>query len=267
MPRPEFSVCVLLFGGYTDLSKRCLGSIENSHYEHNVQDFRIALNSVSAKTHRYAMDWASRQSCPTIFYYPFWDGNPALKYPIMRKMFQDKNTPLARTMMWFDDDSYLADETQLGNAGNSWWSDMVVTAQKNQVIGQVWKMPMTARRWEWILTQWWYNPEMEYVDRVDFPQGAWWCANSDLLAELNWPDPRLHHCGGDSLFGEMCRHSYIKIHKYEGRYVRVNADAGGTHSKAARRGFSQTPLADDYEGDPLPLAPVPDISRWVHRGT
>ena len=265
MPRPEFSVCVLLYGGFEHLARRCLSSIEKSSYDGHVQDFRIALNRVSPQVHEYAVNWASRQSSPTIFYQTRWpDDEPALKYPVMRKMFQDSQAELARTMMWFDDDSYLSELTALSTS--YWWDELAAHAQKYQVIGQTWGLPITSARWEWIMTQPWYNPKVPRLDVIRFPQGAWWCANSGMLNLMGWPIPELRHCGGDSLFGEVLRHTEIPVLECC-KHVHINADSKGQHSKAARRGFNERPLGEEYEGTPLPLAPVPPINRWVARGT
>ena len=261
MASPEFSVCILLFGGYEHLAHRCLESIEGSGYRGHVRDFRIGLNRVSREVQSFAMQWAERQDAPTLFYLPHFPARePAYKYPVQRIMFRDEQYPMAPTMMWFDDDSYLAPATD-----DRWWEHVRHLVQSYYVVGEEWKLPITPQRWEWFITQDWFNPTVDWEPVVRFPQGAWWCSDTQLLKSLDWPDRRLRHCGGDSMFGVVCRHTGIRPFNFS-RQVHINADLDGIRSQSPRRGFNEKPLGEEYNGSPIPDAPVPKYGRWICKG-
>lgn len=246
----DFTICVLFYGNYPALARRCLDSIKNGIRMDAVLDIRIGLNEPCKETAEYVFDTAkdldttvSIWTCPTNAY----------KYPLMRRMFYGHHEP-AKYLMWFDDDSYLTTIDPL-------WIDRVRNAiEPVDMIGQNgWHMEMVNDQWYWIIKQPWYNPAAGYpmtmVRRTEsdpygrmqerpsfvFCQGAWWVAKRDMLFKHDWPWPELKHNGGDSMLGEMIRQQGYKT-AYFDEGVRINADAFGHHSKSPRRGYSEKRL-------------------------
>jgi hypothetical protein len=240
-----FSVCVLLYGDHPDLAERCLKSIATAQANSYVQDLRIGLHSVSETTALLLKDIVARWSdraCPVILYEPV--GN-VFKYPTMRRMFHDSSFPLAKHVMWFDDDSYITNP-------QAFWPSVDEAKCDDKVLGQIWTIKPAGKQWEWITTQPWCNPKRERPDSFKFCQGAWWVAPTSIIKQLNWPIPELKHCGGDSLFGEVLAHTGYELKFYD-KFVRINADQSGNNSKSKRRGYSEKNLGVDYAGTVLPV--------------
>ena len=254
----RFSVCVLLYGEHPELARRCLGSLaKDPGYREHVKEFRIGLNHVSRETYDYAIEWGRSPALAgsrVIYYLP--EGNLPLKYPLMRVMLHDRLATLARSVMWFDDDSYLA-----GDAG--WWNNVSELAANHPAIGQIWYMPLTGGQRAFFRSQPWYDGSLRELPRMRFLQGAWWVIEAAVLLKYNWPIPELRHNGGDSMFGELCRHRNIPLLHYDAG-VLINADEFGRHSKSARRGLSERNIGYDYGGLPLPTEHHDFlVRRWV----
>jgi len=250
-PSGQFSVCVLLYGDYPDLAKRCLGSIETSLDEGQtlVHDFRIGLNAVAPRVFEYVGRWAQNMAGnrgqPVYLFVP---PHNVGKCPLMRKMFYQRSIPLARYVMWFDDDSFLVPTP-------GWWQRMAEMISKADVIGQTgWGMPIRGNQWEWVRSQPWFNKEVGLPPvhggrrYFRFVQGAWWVVRSEILSRYRWPPKEMVQAGDDCLFGELCRHQRIRVGEFtEG--VRINADEKGVHSASRRRGMNRPEHgADHYLG-------------------
>jgi len=103
------------------------------------------------------------------------------------------------------------------------------------MLGQQWRKRLTPEQQLWVREQRWCvtPPAAQAV----FCTGGWWTIRSAVLAQYDWPTRDLRHKGGDMMLGELCRQQGLRVGKYD-RGVRINADAEGRHSKAARRGLS-----------------------------
>lgn len=253
-----FSVCTLHYGDYMGLAGRCLDSIRDSwggHKPELVQDLRIGLNSISVEVYDFIAEKAkqieTRYGVPT---YLFVGRDNKFKYPMMRRMLYS-GPALADMTMWFDDDSYLT----VNQA--SWWQLVQGAIADHDMLGQVWSLAVQGRQWDWITRQTWFNAQVgppplnkKGQPSFSFCQGAWWTIYSTVLQRLNWPIPELRHCGGDSMFGEVCRHRGIRIRKFD-TGVRINADAYGRHSKSKRRGHDEKEIGVHYQpGQPVDLS-------------
>lgn len=236
-----YSVCVLLYGDHADLAKRCLQSISQSHGQDYVADIRIGLHDVSADTQSVVNDFVSELWPVKVILYEPQDN--IYKYPTMRKMFYDKDHPLSKYTMWFDDDSYIC--------ADDFWQKLSKETCDDKMLGQIWQLPVHPNQWEWAKTQPWFNAQRPKPNMYKFCQGAWWVCPSGILTDLNWPIPELKHCGGDSLLGEVLAHKGYNLKKYD-YGVRINADENGKHSGSKRRGFSEKVIGSDYTGEDLP---------------
>lgn len=95
----KVTICVLLYGDYYDLARRCLDSIiENCNRE--LYEFRVGCNEVSLETLSYVIG-LSEQGLIDDIYISTENIN---KCPMMRRMYKDINT---EWIWWFDDDSYI----------------------------------------------------------------------------------------------------------------------------------------------------------------
>lgn len=243
-PARRFTVCVLLYGDHQELAFRCLYSLLQGSWGSVVENVKIGLNNVSRDTHAIASNWAAVCGRPVSFISPEWpEGSPALKYPVVRRMFCSDD--LERSVMWFDDDSYLDSD------GSDFWKEAAEKASQHKVLGQVMRRSMSQSQWQWIQRQWWADKSLPYRGEFIFPQGAWFTADTSLLHRLDWPMKQLRHCGGDAMLGELLRHQKVAITPWRSG-VRINAGETGEDSSSARRGFSEPMLAEDYCGEPLP---------------
>jgi hypothetical protein len=236
------SLCVLIYGDHAHLAARCLISISARLKRglHHIADVRLGLNEISPATrevvlafHNCVREWGTKvihYDCP----------QNAFKYPLMRRMVLDQEDPVASSVMWFDDDSYLCE---------GWsWNSLLKAAAGADMMGKIYHQGMLPRQWGWISKQAWFNPAVGRPPRSKrcrnsesfrFCTGGWWMADRKIFLENDWPSPELKLIGGDSTTGELCRHQKYKLQGYE-LGVRINADVHGNHSKAMGRGATPT---------------------------
>ena len=67
---------------------------------------------------------------------------------------------------------------------------------------------------------------------VSFMTGGYVWLRTDIMRQLDWPDERLNHNGGDTLLGEAIRQQGLPRHHF---------DYGVAVNKAKRRGLSERP--------------------------
>lgn len=252
----KISICVLFYGDYTELARRCLRSVESSVSagQSHIGDFRFGLNSVSPCVHQYVTAWGQRIGKRYDIPVHCWQTREnAYKYPLMRRMFHD--TPLHELVMWFDDDSYLDDPLS-----SRWWPAMLAEAKQHDMIGQFWLMPVQGNQLAWIRQQPWFNPAVPLPPpkkkgyakpAFEFCQGAWWVAKSRRLLAVDWPVPELRHNGGDSMLGEVFRHQGWTMGRFHGG-VHINAGHDGKASTSVRRGHSERRVGADFDPDARP---------------
>jgi hypothetical protein len=254
-----FSVCVLLYGNYANLAKKLLSSLVNNS---NVVDFRIGLNEVCAETKDYVQSWAlQRMHSTPVYIYEENEGRNIGKYPLMRAMFKD-SYPLAKKVMWFDDDSYVDHR-----AGKAWWDATAIASQNKTQIGSVHIIIQRGKQYEVIQQQPWYNRKvMNHRHRFQFATGGWWVTDSSFLLKWDYPFPAIYHNGGDSILGELIRQQNATLYNYSqgvkchcescvkkhdpNNNMVVHINVGG---RAGRRGIGKT--SENYvwsDGNPTP---------------
>jgi hypothetical protein len=235
------SINVLLFGDHTDLANRCLSPLLEavSVAPHLVLDVRIGLNAVTPATQ--AVVNAFGNACPVVCRtYSDVDGRNVLKYPLMRKMFNDAQVIRPTLRMWFDDDSYVKSPATFLPRLREFWdmetSRGASSGSSPAVVGALYRptYSWTLNELSRIRQQPWFNGVSCSV-RPLFATGGWWTADADFLREHDYPFPAIAHNGGDVILGELCRQQSRSILIYrEG--VAINADAEGRESRARRRG-------------------------------
>lgn len=225
---------LLLYGDFPALHKRVLDSIV--HFAPDIP-VRVWCNQICEST---ALLLAKLKKDSRWLIYLSAENKP--KYRVMSKLFEAFKRPEgerseAKWAVWFDDDSYI-------EAAN-WWSHMVNYLDSNPnalYIGKSFYVHHLAGQDEFIRASKWYNGlswEMCPTKKagvsapgVTFATGSYWWLKTDVIRQLDWPDERLSHNGGDTLLGEAIRQQGWPFHKYSFG-VKVNA--------APRRGLHEAP--------------------------
>jgi len=231
-PIPKFTVCALLYGDYTHLAKRCLEPLVSLAQE-GLVDLRVGMNDVSASTEALVKSWDTIkvfESKPQI-----------LKYPMMRRMFNEE--PISTDyIMWFDDDSYI----KPSEIYTSWLNKVENAVSDCDMLGSVYVIPHRDSQKEWCKTQPWYCGK-PLANKPRFATGGWWCIRTDVIKKFNWPIPELRHCGGDVALGVLLDQNDLRLKHYK-KGVAINANSEGRESSAERRGASRTekPIGEGF---------------------
>jgi hypothetical protein len=264
--KPGFSVCVLIYGDYLALSRRCLDSVFAGLNHKRVIDVRVGLNEASDRVRDYVLGKLQHEhtSVPKFVYEPT-DRENVLKYPLMRRMFYDDKRPIeASHIMWFDDDSCLVG---LPGLRLSWWGKVWEAVQFAHMVGDLWSLHFQGKVKEGIQAQPWYTGkpwlDLNGKDIMRFATGGWWAAQTEIIQKHNYPWPELEHNGGDCTLGELLRQQGLTLHRFrDGLWI--NADAKGKQSGAKRRGATQRPLWYDYRPDQQPDFSHHEFDLTVH---
>lgn len=235
----DLCVCVLFYGAddyCSQLAARLLNRAMRELAEYNVE-FRLGFNAVGYDTRKAVATFtdASDYVVPVVV-----DSAKNLyKYPMMRRLFYDK--PLTAPLtMWFDDNSYIDPDIDVG----VWFERIRTQMQHCATIGSVYTQGLVGKQAEWIKAQPWFNGK-EPVPYVKYASGGWWVAQTDVLRRFDWPSPDIKHYGGDVMFGELLRQQDLQLcHFRDG--VMIQANDSGVEAVSPRRGFDATPVGFDY---------------------
>lgn len=240
-----FSVNVLVFDGYGDLASRCLGSIlpscDHRKSGGRLEELRIGMNTPSPQLASY-VDGAVRDlPVPCITYQTTRNVG---KYPLMRVMWRQPALTAAN-LMWFDDDSYLHEAVDA-----SWWlrHDDILT--ESHMFGAKWYVFFRPGQADYVRKQPWCTKPIPPRHRVDFATGGWWGLRTEIVKKWDWPPVTLHHNGGDSMLGELCRHQDYKIHNLNKHPFGVTINTG------PRRKELLTPWVGEKKPSPAGLVPM-----------
>jgi hypothetical protein len=234
MGTPFVTLCALLYGPHADLHKRLLGSLKKNLPPGEVE-VRLWLNDIGPVTR----EWIYEQVLGDWIFCDSMENVP--KYVLMREMFHDAGVR-SPWLLWFDDDTYVS--------SGAWFSKtkhFIETKEKAGenpcYIGQPFFIHYEDGEVDTVQSAEWYTgkPIEQLPTRnkrvkrpgVTFAQGAYWWLRTDVMQQLNWPDPRLVHNGGDHLLGQAIRQQGLPFHKWHFG-VKIN--------DAKRRGRSDTPL-------------------------
>lgn len=216
----KYTVCVLCYGPYPELAKRCITSILDTVPRERL-DLRVACNEVSSETIRFL------RNVPTTKVY-INDKNRK-KYPVMREMFWDATCPInTNYVLWFDDDAQVVDPNWLVRLTE------VIAANHphgNRMFG--WRMMHDLKIFAkgghrpdaWFREADWYNGRHFRVRRpqiaeapngtvIEFAVGWFWALSMEAIKKGNIPDLRLNHNGGDITIGEQVHQAGFKIKQF-----------------------------------------------------
>jgi hypothetical protein len=261
----HFTICILLFGDFPQLARRCLTSIAPVAAATGVT-LRIGMNAVSDATRSLVTELFSDANYQVI---AIDSGENICKYPMMRKLLYELDGGVTTPrVMWFDDDSCVKDPTR----GAAWLESLRALAAGAALIGSKYTKSWEGKQREWVKAQPWYGGNDPTTrPKAVFVQGAWWVADMDVLRSLDYPWPALRHRGGDVMLGEAMLQRGMTILRYNDN-VAINADAALTESKALRRGVDEKPVgyggpeaAPTIQPATWPLPPVPARSKkkWI----
>jgi hypothetical protein len=176
-----------------------------------------------------------------------YEGNMP-KYQVMRHLWHEnpETVPTTPWVLWFDDDTHIV--------APDWWEKTraFLEAKKAENIcyaGFKWYKHHEPGQAEFIEAAEWYKgvPWEQCPTRrkgvrkpgITFANGAYFWLRSDVMRQINWPDPRLVHNGGDTLLGEAIRQQGLPFHELK---------YGVKGNDARRRGRSDTPAGSKKGG-------------------
>lgn len=234
---------VLTYGNHVTLAARCLNSIY-PYVKRGGSTIRIGLNEVSSATEELVLIFSQGVPGPVFLYQEVQNKN-VYKYPLMRRMFYDSESPVtSEYVMWFDDDSFVKNERL--------WSDVASVLGQEQpvLLGSTYVVPpFSELQCEAIRDQPWYAGQPVGGNKKPrFCTGGWWVARHAELARWDYPFLAIQHNGGDVLLGELCRQQGYKVVHYN-RNVAINANREGRESAAARRGVTTERPWSNYRED------------------
>jgi hypothetical protein len=267
--KDSFTICVLLYGNYTDLAHRCLSSLARACPEALPQHLRVGLNEISPRTEKYVDSlvqngWLLEEN--------IWRSAENIhKYPMMRRMFYDPDRPVTTPyVMWFDDDSYIKDEMVGEHPTFLEQVRAVFTKERKPpaaLCGAVYNIPMMGGQIHWIEDQKWYTGK-KVRKQARFVTGGWWTADFSFIKEHDYPW-ELDHRGGDVMLGQLVDQQGRCIVNFRDGLA-INADSHGNESKSTRRGFDQRPMGIGYRrpasanvATPATKVEKPDLQKRV----
>jgi hypothetical protein len=199
----KVTVCVLTYGDYPDLAKRCINSIIDK-CPRAMYELRVGCNSVSLETLAYVTGLCHEGLIDCLYV----SHDNINKSPMMRRMYKDVNTEF---IWWFDDDSYIKQDDAMEK-----WLDRAeadsAAAKPPALYGKVFFFGDSSafdyglNIKDWISKQRWFRdkPIPCGVDKYDpgfnkdgkdtryfFVTGGVHLIRTDFVEMLGWPTPTL----------------------------------------------------------------------------
>ncbi|RYY98749.1 MAG: hypothetical protein EOO24_18125 [Comamonadaceae bacterium] len=228
----KFLVLALFYGDHPELAQRC-GATLRALWNTGRVDMRIGLNEASPRT-RAVLE----HLLPGV---PFDSADPQIyKFPMMRRLLDDYRGD-ATHMMWFDDDSCL----QPGIDAQAWLR--TVTQRCTTVtgsLGALYTARLTPAQKDWIRAQPWFTGRA-IADEIAFNTGGWAVAPLALLRRCDYPNPGIHHAGGDIILGALLAQQGLVAEQFRVGLA-INADAQFRESAAPRRGVTEPTHVDGW---------------------
>lgn len=237
----KITVCVLCYGNYPDLARKCLSSLLATIPPDRL-DLRIGTNEINPNTLSYL------KTLPATKIYV--NSTNRFKYPVMREMFWDPQAPITTNyLVWFDDDTWIASP--------HWITDLCQTIIDNhhynfRMFGNIMyhDLAMYSKQGErpdiWFKSADWYkgrnfrvrNGQQEAANGsvIDFAVGWCWALATDAMRIAGIPDIRLGHNGGDITIGEQIHQAGFGIKQWNRGKSLV---ACPTREQGGRRGYSE----------------------------
>ena len=221
----QTTLFMLLYGNYFSLHRYVLLPLLLQAPER--LDVRLWLNVVGADT----IDWLL-QHVPDSWTLYVSDRNVP-KYRAMRYMFNDSKHGIHTPWItWLDDDTLIT-------ASDDWLartSDFIVDNPDVVLFGKEQFRRRSPGVDRWIRNAEWYEgrsvQNVYGADGIRFVQGCYWWLKTSVLRQLDWPDPRLNHNGGDTALSEAI---------WQQQLVQADFAYGVDGDIADRRGYVEAP--------------------------
>jgi ADP-heptose:LPS heptosyltransferase len=237
----KFTVCVLCYGPYPELAKKCITSIVESVPAERL-DLRVACNEVSQETLQFLKTMPITRT--------YINEKNRKKYPVMREMLHDKTCPIdTNYVLWFDDDTQIVDpnwmvrltEVIVGNHSQGCRMFGVRMIHDLKAYAKNGNRPD-----RWFKEASWYqgrnfrvrrhNTEAPNGTIIEFAVGWFWALAMETVRRGDIPDVRLNHNGGDITIGEQVHQAGGKIKMFNKGKVFVWCP---TKEQGGRRGFEE----------------------------
>lgn len=223
---PPVTICVLTYGDFLRLTRRCLDSILR-HCVRSQYRLVVGANAVAPATADYLAALVTEGRIDRLVSSPV----NLHKSPMMRRMFEGIETEF---VWWFDDDACVGDEDT--------FAALLATAHQAPEEVVMWGRRMFCEHpvafWEgdavaFVRSAPWYRGlpppswrvggkgEMNYRSRGtgngiwDFVLGSCWLIRTSALRQIDWPDPRLVILGDDVFLGEAIRQQGWRCAEFE----------------------------------------------------
>jgi len=200
----SLAICALLYGGYVDMHKACIGSILRTTAPHRRQ-LRIVTNQLCADTRKWLDTLKDEGHIHTLIH----NRDNIKKYPAMRQLFCDPDNPIdTKWLVWFDDDS-------IANRDDSWCTKLahkIIAEQpkRARMIGDLRVWTLNHSQLAWAKSRpWWrgrnlqtgQHNEAPNGNKIFFAAGGFWAAELAAMRTANIPDTEIRHNGGDYMLG------------------------------------------------------------------
>jgi len=217
------TIFMLVYGDYHKLHRATLEAFMRQKYSN--ARVRLWLNVVCLET----LDWLLTVVPKDWLLYISSENVP--KYKVMWKLFNDPVNPIETPWItWFDDDIVTTPEWFSGALG------FIAGDPHISFFGAQFWRPHSSGVKHWLKTARWYKrqPFSAYqgTNGIWFIRGSYWWLETAVMRQLDWPDPRLVHNGGDTALSEAILQLKLKQREY---YLGTSTDF------APRRGRSDRP--------------------------
>jgi len=200
------TLCVLMYGDYHDMHKACLDSIIRTTAPARVQ-IRVGGNALCPGTRHYLEALHASGEIHKLYINPTNDK----KYPVMRRMFHDREDPITdKWVLWFDDDTIC-------NRDPKWFHKLghkIIAEYPRgaRMFGDLLYSTFNPTQMAWIVSRPWYKGrnfqmknrrEAPNGNKVFFASGAFWALSTEVMYAAGIPDEQFGHNGGDYMIGEQ----------------------------------------------------------------
>jgi GT2 family glycosyltransferase len=235
-PRRKIHInfCVLTYGHYFELVRRCIESIL-ANTDRALYRLVVGANAVGEQTDDYLQSLQRSGAIDRLHR----SRRNLNKNPMMRRMFRQINTPY---ICWFDDDSYvvepgalerLLDRARRSSSSTVMWGRMAYCDRPCGFI-DIDNVDQFVRSAKWYrgLTPPGQAPggkgEFNFEGRGtgnprwEFITGGFWLMRRWAIRTMDWPDRRLLNLGEDVLLGEAVRQHGWSIESAPAVGVEIN---------------------------------------------
>ncbi len=278
----KFTVCVLCYGDYFELHKKCVSSILATVPGKRI-DLRVATNAANQATIDMIDDFVRQGLISKHYRHTEND----FKYPVMREMFWDDSHPITtKWVLWFDDDSICDVEPN--------WATILAThisqhhkGKDAHMVGANFVWTTNKKQRDILASRPWYKGRQwrsangqpsPNGQKIIFVAGGFWAITHEAIRAADIPDlgTGLTHNGGDWQIGEQLYQAGYGLKQFNGQkqFVRTSSvDRRGvtkpTIDQVTRTNTIsppqqppvQPPVAASQAAPPKPAAVQPKLRR------